>query len=163
MNFVPNQISSEIEVPFFDDMREKKIAGYATERPIKLHKKEIADALAQLDAFAIRFDEGAYPGQPLRFGFRITFSFNGVPGRIDCAALPIRSFTEHKKDRALAQALYLVSVELKAAANAWVYKPGSVPLLPYLIGRDGQTVTEGLVSQGIIPDVRPIVYLPEPK
>lgn len=44
-------------------------------------------------------------------------------------------------------------------AHAWVYKSGSVPLIPYLLDNRGKTVTEALIETGVIPDIRPAGFL----
>jgi len=153
-NFIPDPIAiTEQSVPYFEDSRDREIPGRGTEKSHARLQGEIIDFLARLGASSIYFVPGIYPGadRARRYGFQIFFMFSGRQGRIDCAALPIRSETPTKKDRALAQALYLVRLELEAACNSLMYKPGAVPLAPYMIGDGGKTVTEYLFDVQMQP------------
>lgn len=161
MNFIPQLNANHHYTPFFDDQKTAKsaVSGWRAERTHQQYIASISSALVKLDALGIVATPGEYPGNPPRFGFRFTFSVYGVSARIDCAALPIRKFTELRKKAALAQSLYLLQRELESAADAWIYKPGSMPLIPYLIGASDQTVTESLLKSGVLPDVRPVGFL----
>jgi hypothetical protein len=55
----------------------------------------------------------------------------------------------------------LVRNKLEALLHSSVYEPGSIALLPYFVGQNGQTVTEAL-SGGLLPDINPTGYLPAP-
>jgi hypothetical protein len=147
-------------VPYFEDSQKAKIAGRGTEKSIAQLQREIIDLLTRLGAHSITFVSGVYPAQTKRYGFQVLFVYGSLPGRIDCAALPMRSEAPKKKDRAQAQALYLLRLELEAQSNAWVYKPGAVPLVPYLIGAGNKTVTEALVETKSLPVMNVAGYLP---
>ena len=62
-----------------------------------------------------------------------------------------------KKDRALAQALFLVRNWLESEVFSSVYRPGAVALLPFLIGDNGETVTETMVHSGKLPILTSVV------
>ena len=152
MSFIPDPIMLPMpKVPYFEDSQAHQVAGRATTKTLARLQGEVTDALARLGASSIQFVPGIYDGDRRRYGFQVRFFYGPVPGRIDCAALPLRRETAIKKDRALAQALYLLRMELEAAANAALYKPGSIPLVPYLIGSTGQTVTEALIASQALP------------
>jgi hypothetical protein len=161
MNFVPQLEHRAQAVPFFEDQKDAKsgVRGWRAEAALTTYINGISQALGDLDAAAVIFTPGQYPGESVRFGYRVAFQFRGVPGRIDCAALPLRKYTDTKKEHALAQALYLLKSELEALASAWIYKPGSLPLIPYLLGPGGQTVTEALIESGVLPELRPAGFL----
>lgn len=144
----------EMAIPFYEDnLLDKTIPGRGVEKPVEFYQKQVQQLLLKLGAGMIRFVGGRYPGKPERYGYQILFSMNGIPGRIDCAALPLRNETAHKKDRALAQALFLVRSWLEAEVYSYVYRPGSVPLIAYLIGEDGKTVTEKLLETRGLPSL----------
>lgn len=148
-SFIPDIGEQEmLAVPFFEDVSAKDASGRWTEKPLSALKIETEDALAKLGAVNVMFTPGKFPGAPERFGFRITFNFRAVRGRIDCAALPLRTPTEKKKDRALATALYMLRDKLRSEREAKLYMPGSEPLIPYLIGVGDQTVAEALLGSG---------------
>lgn len=154
-SFIPDRIElAPQDVPYFEDIRASDVAGRHTGKGIARLQGEIIDLLTRLGADSIYFLAGQYPagrGGRVRYGFQAHFRFQGVPGRLDCAALPLRKETPQKKDRALAQALYLLRDELKAMVNSVMYKPGAIPLVPYLIGAGGQTVTEYLIETQALP------------
>jgi hypothetical protein len=161
--FIPDTPTMpESKVPFFEDITARDVPGRGVEKPIEFYQKRIEQLLLKLGGGFVAFIPGRYPGKPTRYGYQITFSLNGIPGRFDAAALPMRSETPKKKDRALAQALYLVGLWLEAEVYSQVYRPGSIPLIPYLIGAGGKTVTEELVERRVLPDIRPMA-LPDGK
>lgn len=151
-NFVPHiNAPGEVKVPFFEDNAEAKIPGWRTRKEAGDIQGEITRALRQLGATNIYFEEGVFPGNPKRYGYRIHFQYLGALARYDCAALPLHTETKLKKQRALAQALFLIRQKFDAMAWAHVYEPDSLPLVPYLIGTNGQTVTEALRASGSLP------------
>ncbi len=150
--FIPERLTSlERAIPYFEDQEGENIPGRRTHKSIISLKAEIFDLLAELGADDPYFVAGKFPaGNRERYGFQVFFTLQGARGRIDCAALPIRKETTVKKDRALAQALFLLRDELQAMVYAFVHKPGSIPLVPYLIGAGGKTVTEALIESATL-------------
>jgi hypothetical protein len=156
-SFIPDSLTSQpMVIPYFEDQVGKDIPGRGTEKPVAKLQQEVGDLLSRLGAFNVLFVSGKFPdGKRMRYGFQITFVYGPNQGRIDCAALPIRAETPRKKDRALAQALYLLRDEMQAMVYAVIHKPGAVPLVPYLIGASGKTVTEELMASGALPVLVP--------
>jgi hypothetical protein len=153
--FIPDPIAvREQEVPYFEDSQALDIPGRGTHKKVQTLQHEVIQMLARLGAASVQFVPGTYDDGPRqRVGFQVQFWYGSVQGRIDCAALPLRVETPRQKDRALAQALYLLRDELQAMVHSQVYKPGAVPLIPYLIGPNGQTVTEYLVETQNVPQL----------
>ena len=153
--FIPDPIAVQAQaVPYFEDSQKMDIPGRGTDKQVLTLQQEVIQMLARLGAASVQFVPGSYADGPrTRYGFRVVFWLGGTQGRIDIAALPLRSETAHRKDRALAQALYLLRDELQAMVHSQVYKPGAVPLIPYLIGPNGQTVTEYLVETQNVPQL----------
>lgn len=153
--FVPDEITPPVrEIPYFEDSREHDVPGRGTEKSITRLQGEVIDALTRMDADSIYFVPGKYPtavGGRLRYGYQINFRYQGIPCQMDCAALPLRSETVERKNRALAQALYLLRDELKAQANALLYRPGTIPFLPYLVGPGGETFTQLVARTQKVP------------
>ena len=150
--FIPDKLEGQMmDVPFFEDSQEEKVPGRGTKKSIQALQNEIINLLARLGAGSVRFTLGQYPGELPRYGFQVFFWYGGAQGRIDCAALPMRNETEHRKDRALAQALYLLRDELQAMAYSTLHKPGAIPLVAYLMGENGKTVTEHLIETQSVP------------
>lgn len=150
MKFIPTPKSSFIkaeEIPWFDDTKGTGIPGNRARKELGKFMDEIEDLMSELGADRIRFHEGMYAGgegQPERHGYQVTFELNEVKGRLDVAALPMRSETAQKRDRALAMALTLLRNWLQSEVYSHLYRPGSIALIPFLIGHDGKTVTESL-------------------
>ena len=153
--FIPDPIAvQEQEVPYYEDSQKLDIPGRGTEKKVVTLQQEVIQMLARLGGSSVNFVPGIYNDGPReRYGFQVQFWYGSAQGRIDCAALPIRTKTDRQKERALAQALYLLRDELQAMVHSQIYKPGSVPLVPYLIGPNGQTVTEYLVETQNVPQL----------
>ena len=152
MTFIPEKPQSQrMVVPFYEDITAKDVPGRRAEKEHEYYQKQIRELLLQLGAGRVNFIPGTHDERPKRYGFQITFSLNGIPGRIDVAALPMRHETPTKKKQALAQALFLVRDWLSAELYSAIYRPGSIALVPYLIGDRGKTVTEALVELQMLP------------
>lgn len=152
VNFIPDDKQAQyVETPFFEDITAKDIPGCETKKTIDQLQAEIRAVLKRLDCINIQFQSGKTSEKPTRYGYLIHFTCIGRKGRIDCVALPLRSETGHKKDRALAQALYLVRNALEAQLYAKFYQPGYEPIVPYLIDDKGVTVMQALVERGMLP------------
>lgn len=148
--FIPNAPKPLFEKPpFFEDIKASDVPGRYTEKKLATLQGEIVEILGKLGAVGIYFLDGTFEGEPRRYGFTVNFTVQTIPARIDVAALPIRSDTN--KDRALAQALYLLRNRLEAQYYAAAYEPGVIPLLPYLIGAGGQTVNEAFLQSQVLP------------
>ena len=151
--FIPDKPKKEnLYVPYFEDVNASDVAGRRTKKSQKVLQSEIEMLIAKLGGSAVQFVSGGFQTSPTRYGFNIEFNVSGIPARIDAAALPIRTETDKKKDRALAQCLFLVRDWLQAEVNSLVYRPNSFALLPYLIGEGGKTVTESLMESRMLPD-----------
>lgn len=136
-NFIPNKPTPLFQKPpFFEDIKAADVPGRRTEKKVSVLQGEVVEALVKLGAIGVYFLDGTFDGSPKRYGFAVHFTLQGIPARIDIAALPLRS--DANKDRALAQALFLLRNRLEAQYYAAAYEPGLIPLLPYLIGPDGR-------------------------
>lgn len=156
MTFIPDTpVSKSLNAPYFEDSKDEAIPGRRTDKSEERLQSEIKDLMLQLGASAIQFLPGKFPGNPVRYGYQVTFSVNGVRGRMDLAALPMHSETASKKSQALRQALYLFRNYLESEVWSAVYRPGAIALLPFLIGDNGKTITESLVENHILPEVSP--------
>lgn len=142
--FIPNiPEKQDIEIPYFED--NKLYAGKGVTLSIDRYEKRIEALLKKLGAYRINFVDGKFDN---RDGLLITFIFDNMPGRIECAALPIRQ--AKNRDRSIAQALWLLGNWLEAEYHCVVYRPGNMPLIPYLIGTGDLTVMESLQKNGEI-------------
>jgi hypothetical protein len=151
-NFVPEEDKMPaLMVPFFEDQKDAKIPGRGTEKSPAELQAEVRELMTKLGAYSVMFKPGKFQDNPIRYGYQITFVLAGTPGRMDIAALPMKSEAAGKKDRALAQSLYLVRNWLEAEVFSQIYRPGNVPLLPYLVGDGDLTINEAMVRSGTIP------------
>jgi len=154
MPFIPDPLAIQAQdVPFFEDSQKRDVPGRGTGKTVPQLQAEVVEMLARLGGAGARFVPGTFDGARRRYGYEIWFWYGGTQGRMDCAALPIRKETDRKKDRALAQALYLLRDELRALVHSQMYKPGAIPLVPYLIGAGGKTVTEFLIETQNVPQL----------
>lgn len=155
VNFIPEPVKTSVfQVPYFEDSSEVKVPGWRTRKTAKQLQLEILDLMLKLNAGNVIFTPGSFPAapdQPPRYGYLMTFSFNGIPGRMEIAALPLRKETQIRKNDALEQSLFLVRHWLESEVYSVMYRPGSVPLIPFLIGAGNRTVTEMMVESGNLP------------
>lgn len=153
MKFIPDQPKNVLfNVPYFEDVTASDVAGKRTGKSLKALQGEIETLIAKLGGGAVHFIPGKFDTSPFRYGFIIHFNVSGIPARIEAAALPIKIETDKKKDRALAQCLFLVRDWLQSEVNSLIYRPNSFALLPYLVGEGGKTVTETLMESRMLPD-----------
>lgn len=155
VNFIPEPVSrGSDQIPYFEDSSEVKIPGWRTRKDAPTLQREIMGLMLKLNAGNVNFTPGRFPAapnQPQRYGYLMTFSLNGIPGRMEIAALPLRKETAIRKDDALQQALFLVRNWLESEIYSVMYRPGSVPLIPFLIGAGNKTVTEALLESTDLP------------
>lgn len=151
-SFIPDKLTTPtLHVPYFEDQSEEKIPGRGTKKsPVEL-QVEVRELMTKLGAYNVIFQPGKFQDSPIRYGYLMTFRLANTPGRMEIAALPMHSETVARKDRALAQALYLVRNWLEGEVFSQIYRPGNVPLLPYLVGEGDLTINEAMVKSGTLP------------
>lgn len=151
VNFVPDKTDVVAQhVPFFEDQKDAKIPGRGTSKTPEELQTEIRNLMTKMGAYNVIFIPGRINEKPLRYGYQITFMLANNPGRFEVAALPMRSEIPSRKIAALAQALYLVRNWIESEVFSQIYRPGNVPLLPYLVGPGDKTVTEVFISSGMM-------------
>ena len=165
MNFVPEQNKQTQTVPYFEDTKEKDgWQGQATTKSIDRLKTEVAESITRLGGFVSGFQQGTFMVEKQqRQGFQIHYSItapNGqfVPGRLDVAALPVRSDTwdGKKKDKSLRMALYMLREGLD---GMWLFQqlsPGFAPLMPFMIANnEGETVSQLWAKSSVMSNLLP--------
>lgn len=156
MPFIADKPTAPVQsVPFLEDITAKDVPGAGVTKEPEYYQKGIKKLLEEMGAARVEFVPGVHNDRLKRYGYQIVFRLNGIPGRIDIAGLPMRTETRAKKERVLAQALYLVREWLTAEMYSSIYRPGAVTLVPFLIGRGGKTVTEELMASGELPNLNP--------
>jgi len=149
MDFKPDVDEKDLVVPYFEDAsNEDGVIGYTTQKSQKKLKAEITAGFGRLGGSVVGFQSGKFAN---RYGFRIEFTFAGVPGRMDVAALPIKKETESKVDKAKRHALYSVQKRLEAEYSTMLVMPGDVPLMPYMLNDSGKTILEMMRESGQLP------------
>jgi hypothetical protein len=165
-SFIPDPIKTDgPDIPYFEDgTAEHGIAGQGTKKSIRELQAEIRAAMGRLNASVVDFLPGKVSGRPIRYGYRITFVFKGIAGRIDVAGLPMRKEAPARKEQVLKQALYMLREILESRYYESLLLPGSIPLMPYLIGKGDKTVTEAMIESGSLPMLsagKPVVVVGE--
>lgn len=153
--FTPDKpASASVPVPYIEDARKDWAPYYSSTKTVEAAKMEVIDRLDQLGAGILVFQPGSYEiDGKKRLGFAISFTlnvqpFNGAPGEIRIAGLPIRTPSLAKERQVRVQALLIVADWLKSAVTARVFNPDAHPLVPYLLvpSKDGTALT---VSQAV--------------
>lgn len=145
--FIAYDRPANISTPYFEDSQDRRIPGRRTEKSIEKLEQEIRKLLDEHGAARIVFTPGEWPGPPKRYGWQVDFMLSGVPGQMQIAALPMRVPTPWKKEQSLKQALYLVRNWLESELWSSTYRPGSLPLIGYLMDDNGKTVHEMVTAR----------------
>ena len=154
IQFTPDPVRQNVvNIPYFEDVSTEKhgLKGHRTRKSIRDLENEIRDMMGRLGGGVTSFVSGTFSATPLRYGIRVEFVLGSARGRIDVAALPMRGRGDATKEAALKQALVAVRDMLQAQYDTLFFLPGAVPLVPYLLGPNGKTVTEMLVENGNLP------------
>ena len=164
MNFIPNQPSKALSVPYYEDVTgDDGWQGQRTEKSVDRLKSEVVEGVTRLGGFVSGFTMGTFQIDGLeRQGCQVFYSItanNGrfVPGRLDIAALPVRDkYSSTKKDKALRMALFM----LRDALNGmWFFQqlsPGYAPLMPFMIGNsEGKTISQLWAESPVMNNLLP--------
>lgn len=166
MDFIPNKEEGpSLDVPFFGEARaEEGWQGQGTTRSYETLKTDLTRAMLRLGGVIHGIVRGTYTINGLsRPGVRVNYSLEGptgkmIYGRMDFAALPVQEPARRRSDwgrtlrrreeESIRMALYNVIQGLRAQ---WVLKqlnPSYVPLMPWLLADDQQTISEKYLSAG---------------
>lgn len=145
-SFIPETPKDEKKVPYFEDAkREDGWQGHTTTKSIKTLQAEISNSISRLGGMVSSFRKGKFGN---RDGFQILYMIdtpNGaMPGKINIAALPLRSHWSdlQKREKALRMALYMLREALDGTWMLEQLSPGYAPLMPFMIGKDNKTISE---------------------
>lgn len=149
--FVPDTPKDEVKVPYFDDVsKEDGWQGHTTTKSLKVLQAEISNAIARLGGHVSSFQGGKFGD---RDGFQIHYLMSStdgaaIPGRINIAALPVRSSwrrrsnPKDRREKSLKMALYMLRMALDGTWFLQQLSPGYAALMPFMIGKDGRTISE---------------------
>jgi len=156
-DFVPIVDKDEVVIPFWENATNADgVVGYTTGKSIRELKALITGDFGKIGGSVIGFVDGKNLADT-RYGYQINFTFRGAPGRLVVMALPIRKETPTKINKAKRHALISVHARLLAQYNTALVMPGDLPLMPWLLNTEGQTMVEYLQEIGSVP------ALPEPQ
>jgi len=158
MNFIPEQTEAQ-KVPYFEDVsREQGWQGYATTKNLGRLKSEVTDSIQRLGGFVSGFQAGTFRIDDRdRQGFRIFYSIEGRPARLDIAALPVKSRRDDKKkENSLKMALYMLRIGLDGMWFFQQLSPGYAPLMPFMIAdNEGHTVSQLWAESSVMNKLLP--------
>lgn len=167
MNFIPEQASESQSVPYFDDVtKEAGWQGQATTKSIKTLQAEIIESISRLGGLVINFQRGSFQAEASRDGFRIHYVVQAtdgrqVPGRIDIAALPIktdwslRRSEDKRRDQSLKMALYMLRMGLDGTWFLQQLSPGYSALVPFMLGPGEKTLSQLWSESSIMNNLLP--------
>jgi hypothetical protein len=129
-------------IPDFEDADSSEgWEGHRTRKSLEQLKTEVGEAIALLGGFVSLIQSGTYEiNGKQRGGYRIIYSLEGVPSRMDIAALPTRH--NHHREDSLKMALYIVRNSLKGMALFQKLSPGFAALIPLMLDAGGKTLSE---------------------
>ena len=156
MNFTfTGKPESKIDIPYFEDARAQDTKYYSSTKKLAQALKEVRNELAELGCYNITFQEGYFGVKPKRFGYLITFGWNGAQGKINLAGLPIRSSEysrgyDTKVGKVRVQALLILRDQLISYRQSPVFLTDTMPILQHIL-MDGRTMAEWLNQGGSLP------------
>lgn len=139
------------QMPYFEDATADNSQFHRARRTVEEAQQEVRNAIARLGGAIVQFIPVIFE-QPTRYGYMIEYVFRGGAfGQYPVAALPIKSETAHRKDRARVQALLVAAHMLDAAANAQQHMPLSNPLMLHLLADGKQTIAQMIAERQSLP------------
>lgn len=155
MEFIPDKDPQENYIPYFEDASNADgVMGYSTTKSVKDLKAMISTVFGRLGGSVTGFQQGKFG---TRHGYLISFTYQGVAGQMKVAGLPMRNETESRLDKVRRHALISIHARLESQYNSQLVMPGDLPLMPWLLNKKGQTMTEYLTEMNVVPS------LPEPR
>ena len=162
-NFTPESDKPKI-VPFYEDAKEKGgWKGQATTKSVDRLQSEISEAINRLGGIVSGFQKGTFKeaNNAPRDGFQVHYAVKSptghfVPGSLPIAALPVRDkWNDSKKDKSLRMALYMLREALEGMWLLQQLSPGFAALMPWMIGKDGKTVTQLWAENSVMSNLLP--------
>lgn len=146
---------SKADIPYFEDARAKQTEFYSSTKSLKQALKEVEEELKELGAYQISFAEGYFGANPKRFGYLVTFKWNGAQGKINLAGLPIKADYwqrgyDTKVQRVRVQALLILRRQLISYRQSPIFLVDTMPMLQHIL-MDGKTMAEWLTQVGSLP------------
>lgn len=150
-NFIPNVDENLVDVPYFEDARNSDgVVGYATRKTVAELEQLVRVGFGKLGGSVNKFQFGkSLDGK--RHAIRVHFTFKGVPGRMDMFGLPLKNNTKGKIDIVKRHILYSLWKRVESEFSTLMLMPGDVPLVPYMLNANGQTMLEFMRESGEVP------------
>lgn len=158
-SFIPEQKKADA-VPYYEDVTsDAGWQGHATGKGVETLKSEIAKSISRLGAHVMSFQRGVFEvdGES-REGFQIRYILEGqkVEGRLDVAALPVRSkYDMAKKDKSLRMALYMVRNAMDGLWFLQQLSPGYAALMPWMLAQGDKTVSQLWAESAMMSNLLP--------
>lgn len=148
MKFVPDEPEKRKVIYFEDATRDAGYAGYTSKRNEETLVGEITTALNRLGCRLTQWYTGKFVDEfkNQRRGFVFEFSqpspHGNLPGIIRVAALPLRNYSDTKDAQARRMALFQLRDYLVAAFQFSTMSVGFAPIVPFMLNKNGETVSE---------------------
>ena len=152
MEFKPDK-PQEDDVPCYEDAKSADgWNGAATGKTEKTLLSEVKEAIEALGGVILELNTGSFTDVKgrIRRGVIIKYIYphpidgNKMPGSIEIASLPCRNTSNREKSMCLA--LYNARDSLKALYVLQKLSPGFLPLMPFMLTDDGQTMSQRWAS-----------------
>jgi hypothetical protein len=126
---------------------------------------EVKESLSKLGGIVTSFQPGKFQSKEYeRVGYRIHYvietpSGEGAKGRLDIAALPVKKYPYHTKEKregnSLRMALYMLRIALDGPRFLQKLSPGYSALVPFMLGPGGKTISELWAQSTIMSNLLP--------
>ena len=152
MTFIPDKQDHQVEVPFFEEASKSEgWVGYTTTKTVEQLQAEITLAMSRLGGMVTGIQAGIFENEnnPEKNRLGYVFYFNiAMPGenlhqgKIEVAALPLRSSSFDKEQKTRKMALYMFREYLHGQWFIQRLSPGLFPLLPFMLGDGKNTISQ---------------------
>lgn len=152
-----NKPEAQADVPYFEDTRAKETKYYTSTKSLAAVLKEVRQEFQELGCYNISFAEGYFGVKPKRYGYLVTFGWNGAQGKIPLAGLPLRNepFSYQQKqtkiNKVRVQALLILRDHLISYRQAPMFMVNTMPMLQHLLVDGERTLSEYLQQVGTLP------------
>lgn len=163
MPFVPDQPKRQAEVPYFEDATQAGgWAGHATGKNIDKLQAEISVAIQRLGGVVTTIQSGSFEDEnnPKRRRSGYIFYYNiAAPtgdifqGKIEIAALPLRSPSPDKEHKTRCMALYMLRDALNGQWFLQQLSPGYASLLPFMLVDGNNTISQLWTQKHMFPEL----------
>ena len=152
-----NKPESKVDIPYFEDVRAKETKYYSSTKTVTQALKEVKAELLELGAYNISLAEGYFGVKPKRYGYLVTFGWNGAQGKISLAGLPLKTEPyssnqlQTKINKVRVQALLILRDQLISYRQSPIFLVDTMPMMQHILVDGKRTMFEYMAEFNNLP------------